>query len=76
MKVLHTIRETPPNKNGMCALSTDSDHCYLVTKKYIFSSQAKITYQKIYDSKYFNISASSFSKSDEQVFFFISLVYS
>lgn len=29
MKVLHTIRETPPNKNGMCALSTDSDHCYL-----------------------------------------------
>jgi len=30
MKVLHTIRETPPNKNGLCALSTDSDHCYLV----------------------------------------------
>ena len=29
MKVLHTIRETPPNKNGLCALSTDSDHCYL-----------------------------------------------
>jgi len=29
MKVLHTIRETPPNKHGLCALSTDSDHCYL-----------------------------------------------
>jgi len=29
MKVLHTIRETPPNKYGLCALSTDSDHCYL-----------------------------------------------
>jgi len=29
MKVLHTIRETPPNKNGLCALSIDSDHCYL-----------------------------------------------
>ena len=29
MKVLHTIRETPPNKNGLRALSIDSDHCYL-----------------------------------------------
>ena len=29
MKVLHTIRETPPNKSGLCALSTDSDNCYL-----------------------------------------------
>merc|ERR1712141_385376 len=29
MKGLHTIRETPPNKYGLCALSTDSDHCYL-----------------------------------------------
>ena len=29
MKVLHTIRETPPNKNGLCALSIDSDQCYL-----------------------------------------------
>ena len=28
-QVLHTIRETPPNKHGLCALSTDSDHCYL-----------------------------------------------
>ena len=27
--MLHTIRETPPNKHGLCALSTDSDHCYL-----------------------------------------------
>jgi len=29
MKVLHTIRETPPNKSGLCALSTDSENCYL-----------------------------------------------
>ena len=29
MKVLHTIRETPPNKTGLCALSSDSDNCYL-----------------------------------------------
>lgn len=29
MKVLHTIRETPPNKGGLCALSADSDNCYL-----------------------------------------------
>lgn len=29
MKVLHTIRETPPNKGGLCALSADSENCYL-----------------------------------------------
>jgi autophagy-related protein 18 len=29
MKVVHTIRDTPPNKNGICALAADSDHCYL-----------------------------------------------
>lgn len=29
MKVVHTIRDTPPNPNGLCALASDSDHCYL-----------------------------------------------
>lgn len=29
MKVLHTIRETPPNPKGLCALSPSSDNCYL-----------------------------------------------
>jgi len=29
MKVLHTIRDTPPNPNGLCALSDNSDNCYL-----------------------------------------------
>ncbi|XP_014277384.1 WD repeat domain phosphoinositide-interacting protein 2 isoform X2 [Halyomorpha halys] len=29
MAVLHTIRDTPPNPSGLCALSTDSDNCYL-----------------------------------------------
>jgi len=29
MKVLHTIRETPPNARGLCALSINSDSCYL-----------------------------------------------
>uniref|UniRef100_A0A224YIC2 Autophagy-related protein 18 n=1 Tax=Rhipicephalus zambeziensis TaxID=60191 RepID=A0A224YIC2_9ACAR len=29
MKVLHTIRETPPNPDGLCALSPSSDNCYL-----------------------------------------------
>jgi len=29
MKVLHTIRETPPNPKGLCALSINSDNCYL-----------------------------------------------
>uniref|UniRef100_A0A674D7Q4 WD repeat domain, phosphoinositide interacting 2 n=1 Tax=Salmo trutta TaxID=8032 RepID=A0A674D7Q4_SALTR len=29
MKVLHTIRETPSNPSGLCALSISSDNCYL-----------------------------------------------
>ncbi|XP_073976936.1 autophagy-related 18a isoform X2 [Rhodnius prolixus] len=29
MKVLHTIRDTPPNPNGICTLCTDSENCYL-----------------------------------------------
>lgn len=29
MKVVHTIRDTPPNLTGLCALASDSDHCYL-----------------------------------------------
>lgn len=29
MKVVHTIRDTPPNSAGLCALASDSDHCYL-----------------------------------------------
>jgi len=29
MKVIHTIRETPPNPSGLIALSTDSTLCYL-----------------------------------------------
>lgn len=29
MKVVHTIRDTPVNSNGLCALAADSDNCYL-----------------------------------------------
>lgn len=29
MKVLHTIRDTPPNPDGLCALSVNGDNCYL-----------------------------------------------
>lgn len=29
MKVIHTIRDTPPNPSGLLALSTDSSNCYL-----------------------------------------------
>lgn len=29
MKVLHTIRDTPPNPRGLCALSSNSENCYL-----------------------------------------------
>ena len=29
MKVLHTIRDTPPNLTGLCALSINNDNCFL-----------------------------------------------
>ncbi|XP_076340254.1 WD repeat domain phosphoinositide-interacting protein 2-like [Tachypleus tridentatus] len=29
MRVLHTIRDTPPNPNGICALSTSNENCFL-----------------------------------------------
>jgi len=29
MKVLHTIKDTPPNPKGLCALSINSDNCFL-----------------------------------------------
>lgn len=29
MKVLHTIRDTPPNVAGLCILSINSENCYL-----------------------------------------------
>lgn len=29
MKVVHTIRDTPINSNGLCALAADSDNCFL-----------------------------------------------
>ncbi|RZF46691.1 hypothetical protein LSTR_LSTR002554 [Laodelphax striatellus] len=29
MKVLHTIRDTPPNPTGLCTLSSNGDNCFL-----------------------------------------------
>ncbi len=29
MKIMHTIKDTPPNLKGLCALSVNSDKCYL-----------------------------------------------
>jgi len=29
MKVLHTIRDTPPNPNGICAISVNTDNSFL-----------------------------------------------
>lgn len=29
MKILHTIRDTPPNPRGLCALSPCVEHCYV-----------------------------------------------
>ena len=29
MRILHTIKDTPPNPKGLCALSINSDNCFL-----------------------------------------------
>lgn len=29
MELLHTIRNTPPNPSGLCALSADDKNCFL-----------------------------------------------
>ena len=29
MELLHTIRNTPPNPHGLCALSSDNERCFL-----------------------------------------------
>ena len=29
MKVLHTIKDTPANPSGLCALAVSSDNCFL-----------------------------------------------
>ncbi len=29
MKIMHTIKDTPPNPKGLCALSVNSDRCFL-----------------------------------------------
>ena len=40
MKVLHTIRDTPPNPQGLCALSVSNDNCFLA---YPGSSQVLVS---------------------------------
>ena len=64
MKVLHTIRETPPNKNGLCALSIDSDHCYLA-----YPGHSSVGELQIFDALHLVRFSSSISKdkSDLQI---------
>lgn len=45
MKVVHTIRDTPPNPNGLCALAPDADHCYLA-----YPGSARIGEVQIFDA--------------------------
>lgn len=49
MAVLHTIRDTPPNPNGLCALSTDSDNCYLA-----YPGSSTIGEVQIFDTVHLN----------------------
>lgn len=42
MKVVHTIRDTPSNSNGLCALSSSSEHCYLAYPGSITSGEVQI----------------------------------
>lgn len=42
MKVVHTIRDTPSNPTGLCALSSASDHCYLAYPGSVTSGEVQI----------------------------------
>ncbi|XP_032593312.1 WD repeat domain phosphoinositide-interacting protein 2 isoform X3 [Drosophila grimshawi] len=42
MKVVHTIRDTPCNPLGLCALSSSSDHCYLAYPGSVTSGEVQI----------------------------------
>ncbi|XP_020713912.1 WD repeat domain phosphoinositide-interacting protein 2 isoform X3 [Ceratitis capitata] len=42
MKVVHTIRDTPCNGSGLCALSSSSEHCYLAYPGSITSGEVQI----------------------------------
>ena len=71
MKVLHTIRETPPNKNGLCALSIDSDHCYLA-----YPGHSSVGELQIFDALHLVmilpfITSRDLCKKTAQMFYFI-----
>lgn len=60
MKVLHTIRETPPNPQGLCALSPADDHCYLaypgsstIGEVQIFDAYNLVSEKSVYSFKMF-----------------------
>ncbi|XP_046807544.1 WD repeat domain phosphoinositide-interacting protein 2 isoform X2 [Lucilia cuprina] len=42
MKVVHTIRDTPCNSAGLCALSSSSDHCYLAYPGSVTAGEVQI----------------------------------
>ncbi|KAI1291789.1 WD repeat domain phosphoinositide-interacting protein 2 [Halotydeus destructor] len=42
MKLLHTIRDTPPNASGLCALSANSDSCFLAYPGHHSSGEVQI----------------------------------
>ncbi|BFF99519.1 WD repeat domain phosphoinositide-interacting protein 2 [Drosophila madeirensis] len=42
MKVVHTIRDTPCNPLGLCALSSSSEHCYLAYPGSVTSGEVQI----------------------------------
>ncbi|XP_065360987.1 WD repeat domain phosphoinositide-interacting protein 2 isoform X2 [Calliphora vicina] len=42
MKVVHTIRDTPCNSAGLCALSSSSEHCYLAYPGSVTAGEVQI----------------------------------
>ncbi|XP_030560916.1 WD repeat domain phosphoinositide-interacting protein 2 isoform X3 [Drosophila novamexicana] len=42
MKVVHTIRDTPCNQLGLCALSSSSEHCYLAYPGSVTAGEVQI----------------------------------
>ena len=73
MKVLHTIRDTPPNKEGLCAISRNADNCFLaypghssVGELQVFDAQ-NLSSKGTISAHTSQLSAMSFSPSGLQI---------
>ena len=55
MRILHTIKDTPPNPRGLCALSINSDNCFLAYPGSNTTGTVKSTWYGIEDPLNLNL---------------------